>query len=664
MNSSSTKLRQAVVPLVCMVVLATLYFLARLPSLSSAEAEPLAERFRFEKLPLPEPEGFTKKYVRQVHPCLKHMASWMSSLGAAVALGDLDGDGLPNDVCSVDPRIDQVVIAPVPGTKDRYEPFVLNPSPLPFNDTMAPMGSLLGDFNEDGRMDVLVYYWGRSSIIWLQRAVPASEASKGLNAQSFVPTELIEPFERWSSNAATHADLDGDGHYDLIVCNYGPDGTRILDPNAEGCEQMQHSMSRAFNGGKKHFFLWEKANNGKDPAVKFKRVEHGLNQEASHGWTLGIGCADLDGDGLPEVYISNDFGPDRLLHNRSKPGELKFALLEGRRTLTTPRSRVLGRDSFKGMGIDFADVNGDGLLDMYVSNLSGPWSIFESHFLWINTGEIEGMKEGIAPFRDEGEKLGLSRSGWAWDSRLGDFDNDSILEAVQAHGFLKGTVDRWPEVQELALANDQLLSDPRFWPAFRVGIDDLSGSDRNCFFVRAADGRYYDIARKLGVDGPMVSRGIALADVDGDGRLDYAAGNQWQPSFFFHNTAPNPGSYLGLHLRLPVGSGANEKTTVQPGHPQAAKPSRPAIGAAVTVHLPNGKRLVSQVDGGSGHSGKRAPDIHFGLGDIKPDTKLRVDVKWRGGDGKLRSRTFQIVPGWHTVNLGLEPSEEEVANRE
>ena len=67
---------------------------------------------------------------------------------------------------------------------------------------------------------------------------------------------------------------------------------------------------------------------------------------------------------------------------------------------------------------------------------------------------------------------------------------------------------------------------------------------------------------------------------------------------------------------------------------------------------PDGRRLVSQVDGGSGHSGKRAPDIHLGLGHVDADSVLNVDVRWRGADGKLRSRTLQVTPGWHTVWLG------------
>jgi enediyne biosynthesis protein E4 len=528
---------------------------------------------------------------------------------------------------------------------------------------MAPSGCLLGDFNEDGLTDVLVHFWGRSPILYLRQ--PAAAGGKGPTAQSFLPRELLEPFQRWFSCAATLADLDGDGHCDLIIGNYAPDGSAYLDPNGSGRLTMTESLARSFNGGGPHFFLWKGAGGGETPSVRFAEVDPDFSspenvdprriREARHGWTLALGAADLDGDGSPEVYISNDLGPDRLLHNRSEPGRLRFALLEGERGFTTPRSRVLGRDSFKGMGIDFGDVNGDGWLDMYVSNLSGPYSLFESHFLWLSTGQVERMKRGIAPYYDAGEELGLSRSGWGWDSRLADFDNDGVLEAVQAMGFLKGTTNRWPEMHELAVANEQLLSDPRFWPDLRPGAD-YSGGDHNRFFVRAADGHFYDFSDRLGLSTPMVTRGIAPADVDGDGRLDFAVANQWEPSFLFRNAAPHPGAFLGLHLRLPVGPRTDQETVVLPGHPRADRPSRPAIGAAVEVHLPDGRRLVGQVDGGSGHSGKRAPDIHLGLGNVEAGAVLNVDVRWRGADGKTRSRTLQVTPGWHTVWLGLEAS--------
>ena len=257
---------------------------------------------------------------------------------------------------------------------------------------------------------------------------------------------------------------------------------------------------------------------------------------------------------------ANDFGPDLLLHNRSTPGHFQFASLHGERKFDTPASCVINQDSFKGMGVDFGDINGDGLLDIYVSNLTSQWALTESHFLWLNTGQTERMKEGIAPFRQASEELGLSRSGWSWDCRLADLNNDGVLEALQANGFIKGQINRWPELQSLGTSNNQLLNNPKFWPRLQPG-DDVSGHDTFAFFVRAKDGRYYDVAPKLTLqDGQsmseaMVTRGISLADVDGDGRLDFAVANQWQPSYFYHNECPKPGNFMGLHLLLPLEKG-------------------------------------------------------------------------------------------------------------
>ena len=152
----------------------------------------------------------------------------------------------------------------------------------------------------------------------------------------------------------------------------------------------------------------------------------------------------------------------------------------------------------------------------------------------------------------------------------------------------------------------------------------------NPFFVKSAGGRYYDVAEEMGLGESHVSRGIAIADVDGDGRLDYAVANQWEPSLFFHNASPRTGAFLGLRLRLP--------------------PDRPAIGAAATVFLPGGRKMSAQVDGGNGHSGKRSQDIHFGLGGVPADTPLRVEMRWRDAAG-VHQRAAQLTPGWHTVML-------------
>jgi hypothetical protein len=640
-------IRRQAVRLAAIGIVLTLYGLARLPEPGEAERAELADRFAFARSALPALPGNTFRSVRPVHPSLKRIAAWISTVGAAVALNDLDGDGLPNDVCYVDTRTDRVIVAPVPGTGDRYQPFALDPAPLPYDAaTMAPMGCLPGDLNEDGRMDLLVYYWGRTPVAFLRRAGAMGPAA-------FVPREVVPGGQRWYTNAATLADLDGDGHADLVIGNYFPNGARILDAHADPApgEHMQDSMSRAFNGGGPRFLLWQGATAGAEPTVRFVEAPEALAQEARHGWTLGVGAADLDGDLLPEIYLANDFGPDRLLHNRSTPGTVRFVLLHGRKGFTTPSSKVLGRDSFKGMGVDFGDLNGDGLPDIYVSNIASEYALEESHFVWVSTGEPGRMRDGVAPYVDRSEALGLSRSGWGWDVKLADFDNDGVLEALQATGFLQGAVNRWPELHELAMGNDQLVKNPWAWHRFQPG-DELSGHDHNRFFVRGRNGRYVDVARELGLREPQVSRGIAVADVDGDGRLDFAVANQWGPSSFYHNECRGCGAFLGLHLLLPLRAGDPGTTVTRPGHPAADTPGRPAIGAAATVHLGEGRRLVAQVDGGNGHSGKRSSDLHFGLGRPPAGASVRVEMRWRDPGGQVRRESLDLPPGWHTVLLG------------
>ena len=630
-------LRQHLNRFLAVFIIAGLYGAARLPEMEPQQRQKQAKPFQFTQKSLAEPGGFKKQTIRKVNPSLEHISAWISSVGASVALNDLDNDGLANDLCYVDPRIDQVIVTPAPETGTRFETITLNPAPLPFTiATMAPMGCLPGDFNEDGRIDLLVYYWGRTPILFFR------------NATTYTPHELVESEERWFTNSATTADLDGDGHADLIIANYFQDGAHILDAESSIKDEMQHSMSRAYNGGETHFFLSTLSKKSlPSTQVVFKEVNNVIGKQANTAWTLALGAADLDGDLLPEIYFANDFGPDRLFHNRSTQGKLNFTLLEGQRTFTTPASKIVGKDSFKGMGVDFADLNGDGLQDIFVSNIAAKYALEESHFMFVSTGKLALMKQGVAPYQDLSEPLGLSRSNWSWDTKFADFNNDGIVEALQATGFVRGGIDRWPELQELALGNDENLRHPAAWPRFQAG-DGLSGETHNPFYVRNQQGRYIDLAAEVGLDQSFISRGFAIADIDGDGDLDFAVANQWEPSYLFRNDCLDCGAFLGLHLRFAVSPKVSSITTSS-GHPQGL--TRAAIGAVVKVHLPDTRILIAEVDGGNGHSGRRSHDLHFGLDDLLKDQAVKVEVHWRDGFGKVHEQNIKLKQGWHTVLL-------------
>jgi hypothetical protein len=644
-------MRKLVPGSVVIAILLATFFVAS-SQVGVAGADQTANEYKFTELPIALPAGYDNlpmKTVRQVNPAYAHISAWLSSIGAAIAINDLTGHGRADSMCVVDPRTDDVIVTytPTAPEQDRFAPFVLDAAPLPMDAAMAPTTCTPGDFTGDGRMGILVTYFGRTPILFL----PKSDATT-VAMSSYVPTELIPSASldgkyhgpRWNTSTVSVDDYAGHGHPDLIIGNYFPDSD-VLDPHGQNNVVMNDSLSSADNSGGDKVLRWFSSTPGPKPSVSYVEDVDAIPYTASTGWTLAIASADLTGSGLHDAYLANDFGHDFLLHNVSAPDHIRFTVATGERTPVTPKSFVLGKDSFKGMGADFADLGHTGRFDIQVSNITAAWGLQESNFVWKNDAKDEAdmkkkLESGDAPFTQEAEELGMAWSGWGWDVKAADFLNSGNLEVLRANGFVKGTNDRWNWLQEMAMANDNLLINPGVWPNVKPG-DDVSGGDALAFYARGADGKgdggkFVNVNSQLGIAVRIPTRGVAIGDTKGDGTLDFAVARQWGPPAFYRNDSKAMGDYLNLRLHRPASGGP-------------AGAGTPAYGATVKVTTSDGRTQVSMLDGGSGHSGRRSFDVHFGLGaDMGPAS---AQVRWRDEQGTTHQQDLTLSPGTHTLVL-------------
>lgn len=578
-------------PAVGLAVVAVLLWQSQSPYEATAAS---ATTLRFDDELVNAPNDASTRTVRAMPQDVAHLDGWLSGAGASAAVADLDGDGVENELCLVDSRDDSVRLIPLAQSELTRTQLVA--PQRPDGRPVIPVGCAIADLDADGGLDAIVSYWGRPPVIFA--------------AETWEPEEVSDPNQVWNTMSLAVGDIDGNGDLDLLVGNYFPDGANLTDPSRPSGPHMEmnDSLSRAGNGGLSRLLLGRT-----DPAGQREWVDatDSLAPEVARAWTLAIGLQDLTSDGLPEIYLANDFGRDHLLVNHSTPMKPDLRAVTGRRGPLTPKSMVLGQDSFKGMGVAFSREPDESRPSIMVSNITAQHGLQESNFWFTPDGPMSELEKGDWPYRNEPLEAGLAQSGWAWDVKAVDLDNDGYDELPQATGFVAGDGDGWAQLQELAMANDGLLRHTGAW--FAMQGRGLSGSDPLRLWERGPDGHYTDSAPAADLDSRIPSRGLAVADVDADGRRDLVVARQYAPSVLYLNRS-GAGRGLELAVERSVGSGA----------------TTPLVGVA-GVATACGVEHHFQLFPVGGHAGSSSQRAHVGLGDCQDEAE--VELRWRDADG-------------------------------
>ena len=408
-------------------------------------------------------------------------------------------------------------------------------------------GCVAADLNADGHTDLYVTTARTSALLWNNGDGTFTEGARAAG---------VAPYG-WHSSAAV-GDVNGDGRPDLFVAGYAdvnapvPGASAGFPTNLQGVRDLLY-----LNLGK-----------GKAGRARFREVGRQAGLEtARFDHSLGAVLSDLDRDGRLDLYVANDEDPNRLYENvawpggaRTDPARLGFRFEE--------RAAPAGAaDPNAGMGVAESDLNGDGIPDLFVSNSRG-----QPHAVLVGRPPVRSgslFADGRA-----GVAAAFGRSFAGWGASFSDLDLDGRPDLVLANG----------AVPVRNLARDA------------APIQVLENRTR-----QAGPVEFADASAAVGVPRlpKVIGRGLAAADFDNDGRVDFAVNTVGGRLLLLRSTSAG-GHWLEVSL---------------PGfHP----------GAVVTAVLPDGRRLVQEVQAGSSYLSSEDPRQHFGLGSATTVSELTV----------------------------------------
>jgi hypothetical protein len=414
------------------------------------------------------------------------------------------------------------------------------------------------DFDNDGLIDLFV------------AGVKGNTLYRNLGNGKFQDLTATAGFKtkdpKWAVSAGWF-DYDNDGWLDLFVANY-VEYDAAKEPRCGTPERQYFCHPNAYRGLPNQLF-----HNNHDGTFTDVSKDSGIGGVIGKG--MSVAFADMDGDGLTDIFVANDSVRGLLFRNLGG-GKFEEIGLEAGVALREDGHAIAG------MGADFRDLDNDGKPDLLVSGI-----LNDSFLLFRNLGG----KNGFADYAQQTGLLLSTRPLTGWSLGVYDFDNDGWKDMFFALAHLM-QLDRYLG-REAALPN-------------RV--------------YRNAEGKQFvDVSAGAGLAGAAAHRGAAFADFDNDGRVDVVVTAVSGPAKLYRNITGGAGHWLAFQLR-------------------GVRANRQGLGATVHVHLADGRDLYNHATTAVGYASSSEPLVRFGLG---AQTKAEwVEIVWPDG---RRQRLTNVV---------------------
>jgi len=524
--------------------------------------------------------------------------------GGGVAVGDVNNDGLQD-----------IYFSSNLGDNKLY----LNKAGMQFQDITAAAnvqsrtgpwktGVTMADVNGDGKTDIYVCYSGKMPAIKRENQLFINTGNDAGGIPKFA--EQAKQYGLADSGYSTQSyffDFDRDADLDMFLLSHNPNNLPLLDESSTSAILAKRDDNigvKLFKNDNNHFFdITQKA---------------GFSS-SSLTYGLGAGIADINLDGWPDIYISNDYGVPDYMYINNKNG-----------SFTDQLASAMGHISLFSMGNNVTDINNDGLPDIFTLDmlpednnrqklLFAPDN-YEKFDLGLRRGfhhqymrNMLQLNNGDGTFSEIGQLAGISNTDWSWAPLFADLDNDGWKDLYVSNGYLRDYTNmdflkyKYDFIQKKGrLKKEEVLDIIKQMPSSNVV---------NYTYQNKGDLTFNDIGTQWGLALPSSSNGAAYADLDNDGDLDLVVNNINLPAFIYRNNGEKQTQNHFLQIKL---AGAGKNTD--------------GYGATVTIYQKNNKQYLEQMPA-RGFQSTVSPVLHFGLGKETSIDSLRI--VWLGGKEQM-----------------------------